>query len=74
MPIKKIDDVANRTRTERVAFAIAQIESSTEDLKNALDNIAATGIVNPVLEELREAIVLGRRMNARAHEILKRIP
>lgn len=66
--------VQNRDRRERVAAARAQITNATSQLEAARDNMSATGISNPVFLELRDTIVVGHRMIARATELLRRIP
>ncbi len=73
---KKTDDntEARRHLADLMITARTQIESSTAALELAYYSIKLTGIANPVLEELREAILLGRKMTARAQEILRRIP
>lgn len=64
----------SRSRVEYVAAARAHIETSVGQLEDALGNMLATKISNPIIDELRESILVGKRMLARSSEILKRIP
>lgn len=72
------DDNAARlerqTRIRLVAAAEANAEIATAQLEYALSNMLATGIDHPIIEDLRDTIVAGKRILARAREISKRLP
>lgn len=57
-----------------VAAAEASVEIATTQLESALISMLATGIDHPILEELRDTIVSGKKLLARAREISKRLP
>jgi len=63
-----------RERVELVAAARTRMETATAQLEGALGNMLSTGLANPVIEELRETILAGRRMVLRATELLRRLP
>lgn len=68
------DRATNRSRLEYVATARTHIETSVQQLEDALGNMIATRLDHPIIDELREAILIGKRMLARSSDILKRIP
>lgn len=71
-----IKSYENREHRTRVAAARAQIENATAQLELALENYAAIPVLgsHPVIDELRDTILAGRKMIARSNEIIKRMP
>lgn len=74
MPKPEPDQPSPRARVEYVATARTHLETSVAQLEDALGNMVASRIDHPVIAELRDAIIDGKRMLAKAGEILKRIP
>lgn len=66
--------ICRRERIELVAAARENVKAATAQLEAALGNMLSTGVDHPVIEELRAAILAGRRILARANEIAKRLP
>lgn len=76
MPIVKNHEANQqaRQRVELVAAARENVRAATAQFESALANILSTGIDHPVIEELRDTIMAGRRILARANDIAKRLP
>ena len=75
----KIDDVETarvqkRQRVELAAAAAANVQAATAQLEAALGNMLSTGIGHPVIADLRETILNGRKILARVHEVQRRLP
>lgn len=73
------DDVLERhrrrARIERVTSAEVRVECATRELLAALDDVTALGLSDhPILEELRDAIMNGRKILERARYIARHLP
>lgn len=60
-------------RIAAVAVARAHTEVATSELEAALANVARLGIPHPVMEDLRNAIIAGRRILAKSDELSRRL-
>ena len=67
--------ITPRGRLERVTAARTRVEVATAQLEAALADMVAglDGIRNPILEELRDTILAGKRILARSADIQRRI-
>lgn len=70
------DAKLNREPRERMTAARARLETSHTELERALMDVSAVPVLatHPIMEELRDAVLAGKKMLARANDILKRMP
>lgn len=74
MGTTQTDPVFVHRLTTRVARASAHIESANTAYSAALSELEGAGISHPIIDQLRAAVLDGKKLLARSADLVRRLP
>ena len=73
-PITPPNPNPNRERLVYATAAKTQLEAGVHNFEQALENLDKTGVAHVVTGELRDTLIMARRLVAKTEYLVKRIP